>query len=314
MSKNIIIRNIEPTDNVALAQVIRGALEEFGANKPGTVYFDPTTDHLYELFQTIGAIYYVALIDGVLVGGCGIFPTENLPEATCELVKLYLHKNARGTGLGKKLMLQSMQWAKENGEAGIVSGLYRKDGKDVPENPYEDEYIEGTDLRLWYIAQEIKTGPWKKIAIDDIGKDILKYLPDAKIKNILLHTPIYILLKNVSERNERAKNDPNYKGDERNPLSVLNQYTEKYEATKSKPDENEGDPTTVITKDGLTKLFEDNGLSEEDIDEVLNKLGITDDGDYYIKVKDSYLTPETQLVNVDSERTVYLKDIDKALK
>lgn len=115
MSQNIIIRNIEPTDNTALAQVIRGALEEFGANKPGTVYFDPTTDHLYELFQTNGAVYYVALIDGILVGGCGIFPTENLPEATCELVKLYLHKNARGTGLGKKLMLQSMQWAKENG-------------------------------------------------------------------------------------------------------------------------------------------------------------------------------------------------------
>ena len=206
------------------------------------------------------------------------------------------------------------QWAKENGEAGIVSGLYRKDGKDVPENPYEDEYIEGTDPRLWYIAQEIKTGPWKKIAIDDIGKDILKYFPDIKIKYILLHTPIYILLKNVSERNERAKNDPNYEGDNRNPLDVLNQYTEKYEATKSKPNENEGDPTTVLTKGGLTKLFQDNGLSEEDIDEVLNKLGITDDGDYYIKVKDSYLTPETQLINVDSERTVYLKDIDKALK
>jgi putative acetyltransferase len=115
LSQNIIIRHIEPTDNTALAQVIRGALEEFGANKPGTVYFDPTTDHLYELFQTNGAVYYVALIDGILVGGCGIFPTENLPEATCELVKLYLHKNARGTGLGKKLMLQSMQWAKENG-------------------------------------------------------------------------------------------------------------------------------------------------------------------------------------------------------
>ena len=103
------------------------------------------------------------------------------------------------------------QWAKKNEDAGIVSGEYRKDGKDVPENPYEDEYIKGTDPRLWYVAQEIKTGPWKKIAIDDIGKDILKYLPDAKIKNILLHTPIYILLKNVSERNERAKNDPNYK-------------------------------------------------------------------------------------------------------
>jgi putative acetyltransferase len=49
------------------------------------------------------------------VGGCGIFPTENLPSGTCELVKLYLKNTARGTGLGKKLMLQSMEWAKANG-------------------------------------------------------------------------------------------------------------------------------------------------------------------------------------------------------
>jgi putative acetyltransferase len=31
------------------------------------------------------------------------------------LVKLYLKNTARGTGLGKKLMLQSMEWAKANG-------------------------------------------------------------------------------------------------------------------------------------------------------------------------------------------------------
>lgn len=115
MSQDINIRNIEPTDNIAIAAIIRGALEEFGANKPGTVYFDPTTDQLFELFQVPGAVYYVALINNTIVGGCGIYPTANLPEATCELVKLYLHKDARGTGLGKKLMLQSMQWAKENG-------------------------------------------------------------------------------------------------------------------------------------------------------------------------------------------------------
>ena len=109
------IRLIEPRDNVALAAVIRAALTEFGANKPGTVYYDPTTDHLFELFQTEGSIYYVAEIDGTLVGGCGIFPTEGLPEGTCELVKLYLHKDARGTGLGKQLLNTAMQWAKENG-------------------------------------------------------------------------------------------------------------------------------------------------------------------------------------------------------
>ena len=115
MSDAIQIRNIEPADNVAIAAVIRNALAEFGANKPGTVYYDPTTDHLFELFQQAGSVYYIAEIDGTIVGGCGIFPTEGLPEKTCELVKLYLDKAARGTGLGKALLLKAMDWAKANG-------------------------------------------------------------------------------------------------------------------------------------------------------------------------------------------------------
>ncbi len=207
------------------------------------------------------------------------------------------------------------QWAKENEDAGIVSGLYRKEGmKDMPENPYESEYIQETDPRLWYVAQEIKTGPWKKIAIDDIGKGILQYLPGVKLKYILLHTPLYVLLKNVYERNERAKNDENFKNDDRDVKMVLDQYAEKYEATKTKPDINEGDPTTILTKGGVTDLLQKNGMSNEGITDFLNKINLTDDGDYYIKVRDSYMTPETQLINVDSERTIYLKDIDKVLK
>jgi len=115
MTSNLNIRNIELQDNEAIAKVIRAALTEFGANKPGTVYYDHTTDHLFELFQTPGSVYYIAEMDGEVLGGCGIFPTEGLPTATCELVKLYLNKSARGTGLGKQLLLQSMEWAKQNG-------------------------------------------------------------------------------------------------------------------------------------------------------------------------------------------------------
>ncbi len=115
MNSNIQIRPIEQKDNIDIAKVIRGALEEFGANKPGTVYFDPTTDALFELFNTPGSYYYIATIDNKVVGGAGIFPTENLPKGTCELVKLYLHKDSRGTGLGKQLLNTAMQWAKENG-------------------------------------------------------------------------------------------------------------------------------------------------------------------------------------------------------
>ena len=115
MSTPISIRQIEPKDNNALALVIRTALAEFGANKPGTVYFDPTTDHLFELFQVAGAVYFVAEQDGNLLGGGGIFPTQGLPNKTCELVKLYLDAGARGTGLGKQLLLKAMEWAKDNG-------------------------------------------------------------------------------------------------------------------------------------------------------------------------------------------------------
>ena len=76
-------------------------------------------------------------------------------------------------------------WAKET-DSGIVSAIYRKDDKDIPQNPYEDQYIEGTDPRLWYMAQEYKTGPWKKVIFDDIGNDIIKYLPEIKHK-LLIH-------------------------------------------------------------------------------------------------------------------------------
>jgi putative acetyltransferase len=104
MNNDIQIRDITPADNFKLAQIIRASLEEFGAAKPGTVYFDETTDHLSDSFKVMGSRYFIVTIHGELVGGGGIYPTENLPKGTCELVKLYLASKARGQGLGKMLM------------------------------------------------------------------------------------------------------------------------------------------------------------------------------------------------------------------
>ncbi|MET0463085.1 MAG: GNAT family N-acetyltransferase, partial [Chitinophagaceae bacterium] len=116
---NITIRPIEHSDNAALAIIIRKALEEFGANHPGTVYYDASTDALHELFQEKGSAYFVALREEEIVGGGGIFPTEGLPAGTCELVKMYLRKDARGTGLGKKLIETCLHWAKEQGYSNV---------------------------------------------------------------------------------------------------------------------------------------------------------------------------------------------------
>ena len=63
----MIIRRIERQDNVALAKVIRGVLTEYGINKPGTVFTDPTTDDLFTLFQQQNSDYWVAELDGEIV-------------------------------------------------------------------------------------------------------------------------------------------------------------------------------------------------------------------------------------------------------
>ena len=111
----IKLRTIQKEDNVQLAQIIRDTLTVFKANKPGTVYYDETTDQLFELFQKPGSIYYVALMDDEIVGGGGIYPSDGLPNGTCELVKMYLLPEARGIGLGKRIIEECLAFAKENG-------------------------------------------------------------------------------------------------------------------------------------------------------------------------------------------------------
>ncbi|GEO07579.1 GNAT family N-acetyltransferase [Segetibacter aerophilus] len=115
IENDILIRKIELKDNNMLASIIRSSLAEFGANKPGTVFFDNTTDHLYEMFQEPGSIYFVAEKDGKILGGAGIYPSTGLPADTCELVKMYLQPAARGKGLGKLLIDKSLEFAKHYG-------------------------------------------------------------------------------------------------------------------------------------------------------------------------------------------------------
>ncbi len=116
LKKNIDIRPIEPGDNEKIAAIIRKSLEEFGANKPGTVYYDDSTDHLFETFNNEkGAAYYIATFDGEVVGGAGIFPTSNLPAGIVELVKMYVSKKARQHGIGKLLMQKALNIAKQKG-------------------------------------------------------------------------------------------------------------------------------------------------------------------------------------------------------
>ena len=111
----IVIRSIQPSDDVRLATIIRSTLAEFGANHPGTVYYDKSTDHLSELFTKAGSHYFVAELNNKIVGGGGIFPTDGLPADTCELVKMYLLPEARGIGLGRMIIQKCLETARQSG-------------------------------------------------------------------------------------------------------------------------------------------------------------------------------------------------------
>jgi len=115
LKDEMIIRKIIADDNAKIALIIRKSLEEFNAVKQDTVYFDETTDHLYELFQKERSCYFVATINDEVIAGAGIFPTEALPPKTCELVKMYVSSVARGRGLGKILLQQCIDEAENNG-------------------------------------------------------------------------------------------------------------------------------------------------------------------------------------------------------
>ena len=158
---NLLIRNIRRDDNPALAKIVKDTLAEFGANHPDTVYYDPTTDALYELFQKEGSAYFVAESNGAIIGGGGIYPTEGLPADTCELVKMYLLPHARGFGLGRTLIEKSLAFAKEAGYKKIylesmpelkqALKVYAKFGFDYLKGPMANSGHTGCSL--WMIKE-----------------------------------------------------------------------------------------------------------------------------------------------------------------
>jgi putative acetyltransferase len=152
----IVIRRIRREDNHTIAAIIRAVLSEFRANKPGTVYYDPTTDDLFTLFRASGSEYWIMEVDGNIVGGSGVFPTKGLPAGCCELVKLYLLPEARGKGLGKALIEKcftsagqfdfSQVYLETMPELKMAVGLYERCGFKYIDGPLGDSGHFGCDL------------------------------------------------------------------------------------------------------------------------------------------------------------------------
>jgi len=154
------IRKIEARDNVAVEQVIRTCLIEFGGNREGLAWADPYLGRLSEVYEPKGSEYWVVeSSDGRIVGGAGVGPWPSR-EDVCELQKMYFLQEVRGTGVAQELLQLILEYAKlyykrcyietlHNMEA--ANKFYRKHGFIPLEKPLLQTEHYACDV--WYIKE-----------------------------------------------------------------------------------------------------------------------------------------------------------------
>ena len=114
-TSEVIFRPISRFDNDSLADLIKSVLKELDVPKKGTTYEDIELSRMYETFSHPRAAYYVIEQKQKLLGGAGIIQLKNEAEEICELQKMYLLPEARGRGLGKRLLEICIKEASELG-------------------------------------------------------------------------------------------------------------------------------------------------------------------------------------------------------
>lgn len=110
-----VIREMTKDDNASVARIVRKVLLDLGVPKVGTAYADTALDHMFENYDVPRARYFVVEQEGKLIGCAGVAQLENYDGNCCELQKMYFLEEARGRGLGGKMMETCLATAKAFG-------------------------------------------------------------------------------------------------------------------------------------------------------------------------------------------------------
>lgn len=108
------IRDVSAADIPDIVDHVGSVLAEFGLTFG---VGSPTDDQLRGLpasYADHGGAFWVAHLDGKLVGTCGVFPVD-AATGTFELRKMYLRPAARGHGVGTKLLETAVAWVRARG-------------------------------------------------------------------------------------------------------------------------------------------------------------------------------------------------------
>jgi putative acetyltransferase len=108
-----LLRPIEPSDDAAVAAIIRQVMPEFGASGRGFALHDAEVDAMCAAYAGTRSAYLVWELGGRVVGGGGIAPLAGAPPEICELRKMYFLPQARGHGWGEVLLRRLLSEARQ---------------------------------------------------------------------------------------------------------------------------------------------------------------------------------------------------------
>jgi putative acetyltransferase len=90
-------------------------MPEFGASGQGFAIHDKEVDNIFEAYSRRRCAYFVFEDGGHILGGGGIAPLEGGDANVCELKKMYFLSQARGKGIGEKVLRACLTAAKDFG-------------------------------------------------------------------------------------------------------------------------------------------------------------------------------------------------------
>lgn len=108
----LLIRRINKNDSEQVRQIIKTVMPEFGASGEGFAIHDAEVENMFEAYAGQRAAYFVLEQNKIVIGGGGIAPLEGGDEDTCELKKMYFLPEARGQGMGKRVLMKCLEEAK----------------------------------------------------------------------------------------------------------------------------------------------------------------------------------------------------------
>ena len=107
-----IIRLLELADVPAMLSIISDSRAEYGIGARAPL-LEPADHALYANYQRKRSLYFVAVLDGEVVGGAGVAPLAGSDPLTCELQRMYLRRDVRGRGIGRALLGRCLAAARQ---------------------------------------------------------------------------------------------------------------------------------------------------------------------------------------------------------